>query len=231
MSITGGTMQTTLEKELDSLQQLLLTMGGETEHELERAVDALVGRDSALADEVIAGDVVLDQREMEVDRRVVELIVREEPKASDLRLVITTLKVAPCLERVADHAVNIAQQALKLNRVPPLKAFITVPRMAETAMAMVRDGLAAFVRRDSALAREVIARDDRVDAMHEEISRELLTYAMADPGTIPRVLALSLVAHSLERVADQGVNIAEYVVFLVEGEDIRHRQEQRGGEP
>ena len=220
-------MQTTLEKELDSLRQLLLTMGGEAERQLEHAIAALVERDSAAADDVIAGDVVLDRREMEVDHRVIELIVREQPKATDLRLVISALKVAPCLERVADHAVNIAQQALKLNRVPPLKPFITTPRMAETAMGMVRDALGAFVRRDTAMAREVITRDDRVDGMHEEISRELLTYAMADPGTIPRVLALAMVARSLERIADQGVNIAEYVVFLVEGEDIRHRQDQR----
>lgn len=223
-------MQTTLEKELDSLRQLLLTMGGEAERQLELAIRALVERDSAVAEEVIAGDVVLDRREIEVDHRVIELIVREEPKASDLRLVITALKVAPCLERVADHAVNIAQQALRLNRVPPLKPFVTTPRMAETAMGMVRDALGAFVRRDTAMAREVIARDDLVDAMHEEMSRELLTYAMGDAGTIPRVLALSMVARSLERVADQGVNIGEYVVFLVEGEDIRHRQDARSEE-
>lgn len=222
-------MQTTLERELDSLRQLLLTMAGEAERQLENAIRALVERDSALAEQVIAGDAVIDQREKDVDHRVIELIVREQPVASDLRFLITSLKIAPGLERVADHAVNIAEQALVINRMPPLKPFITIPRMASTAIGMVRDALAAFVRRDTTLAMDVISRDDSVDAMHEEIFRELLTYMMADPGTITRVLPLLLVARSLERIADQGTNIVEYVVYLVEGRDIRHTHSEEHG--
>ena len=221
-------METPLEHELDALKRLLLTMAGEVERSLQLAVRALVERDSALAQQVIASDSVIDQREIEVDHRVIEAIVRDKPLARDLRFVITAIKIAPDLERVADHAVNIAEQALALNRVPPLKPFITLPHMARTAAEMVRDALSAFVTADSAAARAVIARDDEVDAMHEQVFRELLTYMMEDPTTIPRALSLLLIARSLERIADQGTNIAEQVVYLAEGQDIRHRQ---GEEP
>jgi phosphate transport system protein len=221
-------MERHFEHELDALKALLLTMGGEAERQLDLAIRALVERDSTFAEQVIAGDAVIDEREKEVDRHVVELIVRENPMARDLRLVITAIKIAPGLERVADHAVNIAEQVLTLNRLPPLKPFFTLPRMAERATAMVREALDAFIRNDSGAARQVIARDSVVDAMHEEVFRELLTYMMEDPRTIPRGLALLLVARSLERVADQGTNIAEHVVYLVEGQDIRHQHGEGG---
>ena len=212
-----------LEHDLEGLKKLLLTMAGEVERQLGMAIRALVERDSALAEAVIAGDEVIDRREIEVDHRVIELIVRTRPMARDLRLAMTAIKIAPDLERVADHAVSIARQALLLNQVPPLKAFITIPRMAEAATAMVRDAIGAFVQGDSHGARRVIARDDEVDEMHEQVFRELLTYMMEDPRTIHRALALLLASRSLERIADQGTNIAEQVVFLVEAADIRHR--------
>jgi phosphate transport system protein len=218
-----------LEHELDELKKLLLTMAGEVERQLNSAIRAVVERDDACAEEVIAGDAVIDQREIDVDRMVRELIVRERPMARDLRLVMTASKIAPGLERVADHAVNIARQALVLSRVPPLKPFITLPYMADAATAMVRDALGAFVNADSRKARGVIERDDEVDAMREQIFRELLTYMMEDARTIPRALALMLVSGSLERVADQATNIAEQVVYLVEAEDIRHRHDEGGG--
>ncbi len=222
-------METHLSTELDELKKLLLTMAGEVERQLTDAIRALIERDSSLAEAVIAGDAIIDAREIEVDHRVVELVVRERPLARDLRLVFTAIKIAPCLERVADHAVNIAEQAIALNRVPPLKPFVTMPRMAETAVAMVRDAIGSFIHSDSSVARQVITRDDIVDAMHEEIFRELLTYMMEDPRTIPRALALLLIARSLERVADQGTNISEQVVYLVEGQDIRHRHGEAQG--
>jgi phosphate transport system protein len=218
-----------LEHELDELKKLLLTMAGEVERQLNSAIRAVVERDDGCAEEVIAGDAVIDQREIDVDRMVRELIVRERPMARDLRLVMTAIKIAPGLERVADHAVNIARQALVLSRVPPLKPFITLPYMADAATAMVRDALGAFVNADSRQARGVIERDDEVDGMHEQIFRELLTYMMEDARTIPRALALLLVSGSLERVADQATNIAEQVVYLVEAEDIRHRHDEGGG--
>jgi len=212
-----------LEHDLEELKKLLLTMAGEVERQLGLAIRALVERDSRLAEEVIAGDALIDQREVEVDHRVVELIVRARPMARDLRLAMTAVKIAPDLERVADHAVDIARQALELNKVPPLKAFITIPRMADEATGMIRDAIGAFVKGDSRLARQVIARDDAVDDMHEQIFRELLTYMMEDPKTIHRALALLLASRSLERIADQATNIVEQVVYLVEAEDIRHR--------
>ena len=214
--------ETVLEHEIEGVKKLLLTMAGEVERQLELALRALVERDSAMAEAVIAGDAVIDQREVEVDHRVIELIVRTRPMARDLRLAMTAIKIAPDLERVADHAVAIARQALRLNEAPPLKPFITIPRMAEAANAMVRDAIGAFVQADSQRARQVIARDDEVDEMHEQIFRELLTYMMEDPRTIQRALALLLASRSLERIADQGTNIAEQVVYLVEAMDIRH---------
>ncbi len=217
-------MERPIEHELETLEKLLLTMGGAVERQVALAVRAVVERDSTLAEEVIRGDAAIDRAEIEVDRLVREIIVRQRPLARDLRLVMTANRIAPDLERVADHAVNIAEQALELNKMPPLKPFVTLPRMAQAASAMVTDALTAFVRGDSALARDIIRRDDEVDAMHVEIFRELLTYMMEDPRTIPRALALLLVTRSLERIADQGTNISEQVVFLVEGEDIRHPQ-------
>ncbi len=222
-------METTLERDLEALTSLILAMGGEAERALSQAIRAVVERDSTLAEAVITGDELLDRREIEADQRARELIIRHRPMARDLRLVMTAIKIAPDLERVADHAVNIARQALELNRTLPLKPFITIPLMAESAAAMVRDAVSAFARHDAVLARAVIARDDQVDAMREQVFRELLTYMMADPTTIPRALALLLVSGSLERIGDQGTNIAEQVVYLVEGEDIRHRHEGAAG--
>ena len=222
-------METHLTSELEQLKNLLLTMAGEVERQITDAIRAVIERDAALAEAVIAGDAVIDAREIEVDHRVVELVVRERPLARDLRLVFTASKIAPCLERVADHAVNIAREAISLSRVPPLKPFVTMPRMAETAVGMVRDAIGAFIHADSALAREVITRDDVVDAMHEEMFRELLTYMMEDPRTIQRALSLLFIAASLERVADQGTNISEQVVFLALGQDIRHRHGETQG--
>jgi phosphate transport system protein len=212
-----------LEHDLEELKKLLLTMAGEVERQLDLAIRALVERDNTLAEKVIAGDSLIDQREVEVDHRVVELIVRARPMARDLRLVMTAIKIAPDLERVADHAVGIARQGLELNRVPPLKAFITIPRMAERASSMVRDAIRAFVEGDSQLARQVIERDVEVDWEFEQIFRELLTYMMEDAKTIRRALALLMVSRALERIGDHCTNISEQVVYLVEAEDIRHR--------
>lgn len=216
-------MATTLERELVALREILVTMAGEVEHQLSLAIRAVVDRDSPLAEQAIAGDGLIDRREIEVDRRIIELIVRERPLARDLRFVILAERISPDLERVADHAVNIAKQALILNRFPPLKPFVILPRMAETASALVREAVDAFVRGDAGAARAVIAQDAEVDAARDEVTRELLTYMMGDPSTIPRALALLLIAGSLERIGDQATNIAEQVVYLAEGEDIRHR--------
>lgn len=213
-----------LDHDLGDLKGMLLTMAGETERSLDLAIRAMVERDSALAEQVVAGDARIDRLEVEADHKAVELIVRHRPMARDLRLVMTVIKIAPELERVADHAVGIARQARVLNTQPPLKPFITLPAMAEAAGGMLRDAINAFVHADAGLARRVIARDEAVDAMHVQVFRELLTYMMEEPRTIPRALALLHVSRSLERTGDQATNIAEQVVYLVEGEDIRHKK-------
>lgn len=218
-----------LDHDLHELKALLLAMAGEAERALDLAIRSLVERDSELAEQVIAGDALIDRHEVEVDHKAIELIVRHRPMARDLRLVVMATKLAPELERVADHAVGIARQALILNKVPPLKPFITLPSMASAAGAMLRDAIDSFVHEDSQQARRVIVRDAAVDAMHEQIFRELLTYMMEEPRTIPRALALLLVSRSLERTGDQATNIAEQVVYLVEAEDIRHQKPE--GEP
>jgi phosphate transport system protein len=212
-----------LDHDIEELKKLILTMAGLVENQLGNAIRGLVERNDGLAQAVIESDRQIDQMEIEVDRRVVETIVRARPLASDLRLVMAATKVAPDLERIADHAVGIARRSLDLSNEPPLKRFITIPAMATAATTMVRDAITAFVQRDSALARAIIARDGDVDAMYEQIFRELLTYMMADPRTIARGLGLLLISRSLERIADQATNIAEQVVYLVEAEDIRHR--------
>jgi phosphate transport system protein len=219
----------TLDHDLHDLKAMLLTMAGESERALDLAIKAMVERDTALAEQVIASDSRIDQLEVDVDHKAVELIVRHRPMARDLRLVVFATKIAPDLERVADHAVGIARQAKTLNTMPPLKPFITLPSMAEAAGGMVRDAINAFIHSDTQLARRVIARDEAVDAMYVQVFRELLTYMMEEPRTIPRALALLMVARSLERTGDQATNIAEQVVYLAEGEDIRHKKLE--GEP
>jgi phosphate transport system protein len=138
------------------------------------------------------------------------------------------MKINADLERIGDQAVNIAEHALKLVRLPVLKPLIDIPRMAKMAAAMTRDSLDAFARRDAALARRVLAQDDEVDALKDQLFRELLTYMMADPGTIERALALLLVSRCLERIADHATNIAEDTIFMVEAKDVRHRREDQG---
>ena len=146
--------------------------------------------------------------------------------ASDLRLITSTMKINADLERIGDQAVNIAEYALDLLRVPLLKPLIDIPRMADMAEAMVRDSLDAFVRRDAELARRILERDDLVDNLKDQLFRELLTYMMADPTTIERAISLILVSRAIERIADHATNIAEDVIFVVEAKDVRHHHEE-----
>ena len=147
--------------------------------------------------------------------------------ASDLRLIMSAVKINADLERIGDQAVNIAENATQVLAHPPLKPILDLPRMAEIAQQMTRDSLDAFVRRDSVLARQVLQRDDEVDLLKDQNFRVLLTYMMADPGTIERALALILVSRNLERIADHATNIAEDVIFLVEAKDVRHHHEEK----
>ncbi|MBI4590796.1 MAG: phosphate signaling complex protein PhoU [Candidatus Rokubacteria bacterium] len=215
-------MQKHFHEELETLKQTLLAMGGLVEDQIRRAMRALVERDDALAQEVIERDRRVNALDVEVDEKCVELLALHQPAAGDLRFITTAMKIVTDLERIGDQAVNIAQRALELNREPQLKPYIDLPRMADKAGQMVRESLDAFVTRDTALARQVCAADEAVDALKEQVFRELLTYMMEDARTIPRAIRLILISRFLERVADHATNIAEMVIYLVEGKMVRH---------
>ena len=209
-------------EELAALKQTLLAMGGLVEDQIRRVMRALVERDDAQARDVIDRDREVNAYENEIDEKCVELLALHQPAAGDLRFLTTAMKIVTDLERIGDQAVNIAQRVLELNQEPQLKPYIDLPRMAEKAQAMVKSSLDAFVARDTALARRVRAEDGAVDDLNHQIFRELLTFMMADPSTIPRAIRLILIARFLERVADHATNIAEMVVYMVESRMVRH---------
>ncbi len=215
-------MQRHFHEELEALKQTLLAMGGLVEDQIRRAMKALLERDDAIAQEVIDRDRQVNTYDVEVDEQCVELLALNQPAAGDLRFITTAMKIVTDLERIGDQAVNIAQRVLELNREPQLKPYIDLPRMAEKAQRMVKESLDAFVARDTALARQVCGKDAEVDALKEQIFRELLTYMMEDPRTIPRAIRVILISRFMERVADHATNIAEMVVYLVEGKMVRH---------
>ncbi|MFZ1059167.1 MAG: phosphate signaling complex protein PhoU [Candidatus Rokuibacteriota bacterium] len=215
-------MQRHFHEELEGLKQTLLAMGALVEDQIRRVMRALVERDDGLAQEVIDRDRQVNAYDVEVDEKCVELLALHQPAAGDLRFITTAMKIVTDLERIGDQAVNIAQRAIELNREPQLKPYIDLPRMAESAARMVKESLDAFVNRDTALARQVCAEDEAVDALKEQVFRELLTFMMEDARTIPRAIRLILISRFLERVADHATNIAEMVVYLVEGKMVRH---------
>ena len=215
-------MQRHFHEELEALKQTLLAMGGLVEDQIRRVMRALTERDDALAQEVIDRDRQVNAYDVEVDETCVNLLALYQPAAGDLRFITTAMKIVTDLERIGDQAVNIAQRALELNREPQLKPYIDLPRMAECAQAMVKDSLDAFVSRDTDQARRVCSADGEVDALKEQIFRELLTFMMADPRAIPRAIRLILISRFLERVADHATNIAEMVIYMVDSKMVRH---------
>jgi phosphate transport system protein len=215
-------MHRQFEKELDEIKRGVLSMAGLVEKCLTDIAVALVERDIERAEAVIALDDAIDQREVQIDRLATEFIARHQPTATDLRFVIVAIKLGPELERIADNTVNIAERILHLSKYPLVKPLIDLPRMLALAHAMVSDAVAAYAARDAKTAREVILRDDEVDALYMQIFRELLTYMIEDTSTISRAIDLIFVARYIERIADQATNIAEEVVYLVEARPIRH---------
>jgi phosphate transport system protein len=210
------------EVELQALRNQLLTMGGLVEERVHRAIHSLVHRREDEAHRIIASDKEINDLQMEIDDRCLKLLATQTPLAVDLRLITSAMKINADLERVGDQAVNIAESVLVLLPQPPLKPLIDLPRMATIAEKMIRDALDAFVKRDAELARDVLRRDDEVDGLKDQLFRELLTYMMADPGTIQRALSLILISRNLERIADHATNIAEDVIFIAEAKDVRH---------
>jgi phosphate transport system protein len=208
--------------ELSQVKVRLLTMSGEAEAALSQAVEALLERDSAKATQVIAGDRVIDAMEVEIEEQCIHLLALQQPMARDLRMLTSALKIANDLERVGDHAVNIAQSTERLLQSRPIAPEPEIVDMARLAREMLSDALEAFIRGDAAAGREVCRRDDQVDALHRSVFRILLTHMMEDPHTIGAGMELFLVSRNLERVADLATNIGEDVVFLVEGRSIKH---------
>jgi phosphate transport system protein len=210
------------EGELQTLQQLLLRMGGLVEQQIARAIESLVERDSDLARDVIERDREVNQLDILIDEECLKVIALHQPAAGDLRLVTTALKINTDLERIGDMAVNVCERAIELNEEPTLKPYIDIPHMAKEAQAMVRTSLDSFVQRDTELAVQVIDQDDVVDALAHQLYRELLSYMAEDPKTISRATKILLISKYLERIADHATNIAEMVVFMVDGTMIRH---------
>ena len=217
--------------ELSHVKVRLLTMSGEAEAALGLAVDALLERDGEKAQRVIAGDRVIDSMEVEIEEQCINLLALQQPMARDLRMLTSALKIANDLERVGDHAVNIAQSAGRLIQARPIAPEPEIVEMARLARDMLSDALEAFIRGDATAGREVCLRDDKVDALHRSVFRILLTHMMEDPHMIGAGMELFLVSRNLERVADLATNIGEDVVFLVEGKSIKHHAEDRGDAP
>lgn len=210
------------EDELAELRTELLYMASLAEKAVEFSIQALTHRDAALAQKVINEDPQIDQLEVKIDNVGVELIARLQPMASDLRFIAAAIRINNDLERIGDHAVNIAQHTQELLNEPELKPLIDIPRMALLAQGMVKTALDAFVHGDVPQAIRVCQSDDEVDALEDQVLRELITYMANDPRTISRAIHLIMIAKNLERVADLSTNVAEEVVFMVEARSIKH---------
>jgi phosphate transport system protein len=214
-------------EELDELQKKLLEMAGLVESGIHKSVLALTECDEAVAQDVLRNEARINQMEIEVDDFSVGLMALYQPMARDLRFLTAAIKINGDLERMGDLAVNIVERALSLICQPPVKPLIDIPRMAKLVESMVRKSLDAFVKRDPDLSREVLLSDDAVDELRDSIYRELISFMERDPRTVSRAVDLIFVARNLERIADHATNIAEDVLFLVQGVDVRHHAEVR----
>ena len=210
------------QEELEALQGRLLEMGGLAEERVSAAVQSLVSRDIAAIERVLYGDEPINGLHVEIDNRCFKLLALHQPMATDLRAIVAVVKINTDLERVGDLAVNIAEAAKRYATHPPVKKLIDIPQMGDIAQEMLHDALDAFVRRDTALAQQVLNEDDRLDSLKTQIFRELLTYMLQDPSTIEPALDLILVSRHLERIGDHATNVAEDVIFIVSARDVRH---------
>jgi phosphate transport system protein len=209
--------RTSFERHLHELQDDVLILGSMVEKAISRSIEALKKRDLELARQVIAADREIDLKRYEIEEKCTELIVTQQPMASDLRIIIAVLYIIVDLERIADHAGGIAKITVMIGDEPPLKPLIDIPRMAEKATDMLHRSLDAFVEHDADAARQISAEDDEIDSLYDQVFRELLVFMMEDPRTVTRATRLIWVAHNLERTADRVTNICERVVFTVTG--------------
>ena len=204
-------------RHLHELQDELLVMGSMVEKALERAMEALKNRDLELARQVIANDAKINQKRFDIEEKCVDLIVTQQPMASDLRIIIAVLNIIVDLERIADHAEGNAKIAVMIGNEPPLKPLIDLPRMCQKTVEMLKRSLDAFINRDAEAARRICDEDDEVDNLYDQVFRELLTFMAEDSKTITRATRLIWVGHNLERSADRVTNICERVIYVVTG--------------
>jgi phosphate transport system protein len=204
-------------RHLSALQDEVLVMGSMVDKAIERSMEALKNRNLELAHQVIADDAKINQKRFDIEEKCVELIVTQQPMASDLRIIIAILNIIIDLERIADHAEGTARITIMIGNEPPLKPLIDLPRMAQKTGEMLRRSLDAFVNRDAEAARKIPGEDDEIDHLYDQVFRELLTFMAEDPRTITRATRLIWVAHNLERSADRVTNICERVIYVVTG--------------
>jgi phosphate transport system protein len=215
------------EQDLRALRDKLLVMGGKVEAAIADSVRALTERDSPLAEKVMENDAEVNRLEVDVDELCRRILALRQPAASDLRLITTALKIVTDLERIGDLAVNIAERALDLNQAPPLKPYVDLPRLTELAQTQVKKALDAFVSSDAAKAEDVLQGDDHLDALFLKIFNEVLGFMMEDSRNIRRGTALMSIAKHLERIGDHAMNVAEMVIYMVKGTDIRHPRSRK----
>src|ERR1700720_2679529 len=215
-------MERHFERDLNELKERLLWMGSLAERAVHQGVHSVLDSDEQLAKRVLDEEDAINELQIEVDDRVVQLLALHQLMAVDLRFVLAVSRINNDLERIGDQAVNIAQSATRILRHPQVKPYVDLPRMSELAEAMVRDSLNALVRADQDLAQSVLRRDDQVDRLRDQLFRELLTYMMEDSAQVFAAFELILVAKNLERIGDHATNIAEDVIYFVAGRDVRH---------
>jgi phosphate transport system protein len=209
------------------LKEALLKMATLVEESIALSVQALKDRNEELIQHVVVREETINDLDVEIEQRSLKLIALKQPMASDLRMIVAAMKMGGELERIGDQAVNIAERAQELLKVPLLKPLLDIPRMASLAQKMVQDSIRSFIDQDAALAKNVCERDDEVDELYDQVFRELLTYTIADPTTVPRAVELILISRHLERIADHATNISEDVIYQVEGRTIKHHFEEK----
>ena len=209
--------RTAFDRQLGEIEEDMLVLAGMVERAIGRSIDSLKNRDVELARVVIAEDLEINRKRYETEEKCLELLATQQPLARDLRTIVAILHVIVDLERMGDHAEGTAKVSIMLADEPPLKPYIDIPRMSEVAVQMLQQGIEAFKRRDIDMARATCDMDDQVDALYDQVYRELLVYMLNDPKTIERATHITWIAHNLERIADRVTNICERVVYMVQG--------------
>ena len=223
--VASATMARTFDQELSGLKQKLLVMATNAEEAVQKSLGSVLTRNSDLARDVITDDIQLNNAELEIEEQAFKLLALRQPVATDLRLIIATMRIATTLERIGDQGVNIAERALELNNAPPVDLPIDLKTLADLALGMVRTSIDAFVQQDPKLAMQVCVRDTEVDLLDDEYTQKILDMMISEARWVIRLQHFIIIVRNLERIADLATNIAEDIVFIVEGRVIKHRCE------